>query len=214
MGTVADRDRIGAGDEKAIFFDLDGTLVRFTAPYEEILAGAVEAVEGVEPDGWLADYNDTFFDLFETFEPDPVRTAFDRVDGSTDAAALEQALLERELEHTCTPDGIHEDLERLAEDHALGVLTNGVPEWQEQKLRAHDLDRHFDAFVASYEVGVHKPHPDIFRAAGSSLEADRYAMVGDSDADVMGARDVGWATMRYDGQGFGDLPGSLESAEG
>lgn len=191
---------------RAIFFDLDGTLVRFTRAYEEILELSVAAVEGTEPDGWVEAYNETFFELFETFEPEPVRETFSRIDGSADPVALASSLLTHELEFTRPPDGVHGDLERLGADYKLGVLTNGVPAWQHQKLVAHDLDQYFDAFVASYAVGVHKPHSDVFQAAASRLEADEYAMVGDSDADVMGARDVGWAAWRYESGGFDAVP--------
>ncbi|AFO58099.1 MULTISPECIES: HAD hydrolase-like protein [unclassified Natrinema] len=34
-------------------------------------------------------------------------------------------------------------------------------------------------------------------------------MVGDSESDVDGAKNAGWSTCRYEGGGFGALPGDL-----
>lgn len=34
-------------------------------------------------------------------------------------------------------------------------------------------------------------------------------MVGDSDDDVEGATEAGWDAYRYEGEGFGELPGAL-----
>ena len=90
------------------------------------------------------------------------------------------------------------------------MLTDGVTEWQRAKLAASGLDRFFDAVVVSYAVGAHKPDPAPFAVAEKRLPADDYAMVGDSDADIDGAGRAGWATHRYDGGGFGDLPDALE----
>lgn len=46
--------------------------------------------------------------------------------------------------------------------------------------------------------------------AEEQLPADTYAMVGDDDADIEGAQRDGWTPYRYHGQGFGELPDTLE----
>lgn len=195
---------------RAIVFDLDGTLLQYRRDYDEILADAVAAHEDDVDDETLAAYDEVFFDRFEAFDPDPVRTAFAAIDVSADPAALATSLLEREIEAARPPAGAETVLERLADDYALGVLTNGVPDWQRRKLAATGLAAYVDAVVASYEVGAHKPDPAPFRAAEERLGADEYAMVGDSDADIDGARAAGWRAHRYDEDGFGDLPDALD----
>lgn len=190
----------------AIVFDVDGTLLRSDRPYREIVAAAIENVRDNAPDEWLDAYEEAFFESFFAFEPDPVERAFARIDGCSDPDPYATALLESEIEALSPPDDVHDDLERLADEFALGVLTNGVRDWQLAKLRAFDLEDHFDAVVASYEVGAHKPATEPYRALEERLPADRYAMVGDSDDDVDGAAQAGWTPYRYDGSGFGDLP--------
>lgn len=193
--------------DRAIVFDLDGTLLHYDRPYAAIFESAVESVEGDVP--WMDRYHDVFFELLEAMDPEPVRSAFERMDDSADAEALRDRLLEAEIEASGLYDGLHEDLVRLAGAHELAVLTNGESAWQREKLAAYDLPRHFDAIVTSYEAGAHKPDPVAFEAVADRLEATQYAMVGDSESD-MGASDLGWATVRYEGQGFGDLPESIE----
>lgn len=194
---------------KAIFFDLDGTLLRFDRPYRELLAETFTAVEGEVREAWLERYTDAFFELFGACEPDPVERAFASTDAPSSPTALAEALHVRERAACRPPEAVHDDLERLSESHALGVLTNGLPGWQRAKLREHDLERHFDVVVATYEVGAHKPNVAPFRVAEERLPARAYAMVGDADADVEGAEAAGWAAYRYTGSGFGELPAAL-----
>ncbi|WP_433628806.1 HAD family hydrolase [Halomicrococcus sp. NG-SE-24] len=194
---------------RAIFFDLDGTLVEFGRDYEDILADAIEAVADETPDGALEAYSDAFYANFTACKSDPIRRAFGETDVAADPEALADALRSHEVEACRTPDDADAALSRLAEEYELGVLTNGLREWQWEKFRASGLAEFFDAFVASYEAGAHKPDPAPFRLAEQRLPADEYAMVGDADADVEGARSAGWAAHRYDGDGFGDLPEAL-----
>lgn len=191
---------------QAICFDLDGTLLHFPRDYDEILAEGFRAVTGECSDEWLETYSETFFELFGRQEPQPYRRAFEAVDDDIDHDALVETLLEREVDACEPPEGAHADLARLGETHRLGVLTDGVEEWQRRKLSANGLADYFDAVLVSYEVGAHKPSKEAFSAVERRIPAESYAMVGDADADVEGARTAGWATYRYRGEGFGDLP--------
>ena len=194
----------------ALVFDLDGTLLEFDGAYRDLLAAAIADVRGDAPEEWLETYPGAFFEAFSACEPDPARRAFARLDGCSDPERYADALLERELAASAPPDDARGDLERLADRFDLGVLTNGVRDWQLAKLRAHDLEECFDAVVASYEVGAHKPAPEPYRELEARLPADRYAMIGDAEDDVDGARNAGWEAFRYDGGGFGHLPDGLE----
>ncbi|MDJ1432135.1 HAD family hydrolase [Halostagnicola sp. A-GB9-2] len=189
---------------KAIYFDVDGTLLHFTRAYDDLLADAFRTVEGEVRDEWLETYNERFYDVFSACEPNPSRNAFATV--SENPEELLEELREREVEACQPPERVHAHLEALSEEFKLGVLTNGVRSWQLRKLEAYDLDAHFDAIVSSYDAGVHKPDPEPFALAERRLPADEYAMVGDSDDDIEGAAQVGWATHRYEEDGFGKLP--------
>jgi putative hydrolase of the HAD superfamily len=183
-----------------IRFDLDGTLLEFTADYGTVLADAIRAVEGEVHDGWLAAYDDTFFELLEACAPDPYRRAFATF--GDDPEAMVAALQRPELDATAPTPGVHETLDRLGRDYRIGVITNGTRAWQRRKSQAHDLDTRVVELVTAYDAGAHKPDPAPFRLAETRLEAAAYAMVGDDDdVDVEGARRAGWVPYRYEGVG-------------
>jgi len=190
-------------------FDLDGTLLAFDRPYGAILEGTFEERVGESRDEWVETYSETFFERFRALEPDPVRAGFEAV-GVGDPDLLAETLLDREIAASEPPSGTHEVLERLAERYGTAVLTNGLPDWQRTKLHAHDLDGWFDTIVTSYEVGAHKPDPAPFREVERRIEGTGYAMVGDSEEDVEGARGVGWGAHRYEDDGFGSVPERIE----
>lgn len=192
--------------DRAIVFDLDGTLVTFDREYETLLREVFLEVNDAAPDEHVRAYLERFGDAFGNLDPEPIRTAFANLDGEFDPDALRESLLARETEYARTPPGVEDDLARLRDWFTLGVLTNGLPEWQRAKLEATGLSPYFDTFVSSYEVGMHKPDPAPFREMERRLDADAYAMVGDSESDVQGAERVGWQTHRYEGAGFAELP--------
>lgn len=192
---------------RAIFFDLDGTLLHYTREYRDILTAAIRAVDGEVHEEWLDAYNERFFEILEECGPDPYRRAYAPFGGDPDAFRAE--LLEREVDACEPPAGAHADLARLSEAFHLGVLSNGVREWQLEKLRAFGLLEHFDTVVTSEEAGAHKPDPAVFSLAEQRLPADEYGIVGDADADIEGGRDAGWSVHRYGGDGYGDLPASF-----
>ncbi len=194
---------------KAIFFDLDGTLLHFEREYRDVLTDTFSAVLGKSREEWIDSYDRAFYDSLEAHKPNPYSDGFSAVDVQADSERLIETLRDQEISMCQPPENAHDDLSRLAESFKLGVLTNGLPDWQNQKLQAYDLDQYFDTFIASYEVGTHKPDIAPFQAAEQRLPADSYSMVGDSDADIDGATKAGWTTHRYQGDGFGVLPDAL-----
>jgi putative hydrolase of the HAD superfamily len=77
---------------------------------------------------------------------------------------------------------------------AMGVVTNAIAELQRRKLAALGLERRLVHLIASSEVGVAKPSPEIFAAAAFAVGVPpaRVAYVGDRlDTDARGARDAG-----------------------
>lgn len=194
----------------ALVFDLDGTLLRYERPYEELLASTFESVVGDVREEWIETYNEAFFEHFRACTPEPVVRAAGQIDECTDPEAFAETLLQREIGAAESPENADADLDRLAETHALGVLTNGLPEWQRWKLESVGLASHFDAVVASYEAEAHKPDTAPYRLAERRLDASRYAMIGDAESDIDGALAAGWGTYAYDGGDFSALPDAVE----
>jgi putative hydrolase of the HAD superfamily len=94
---------------------------------------------------------------------------------------------------------VHEVLTRLREDgFALGLVSNfSHGEAIHASLDHLDLRRFFDVVIVSADLGIVKPHPDIFLAgaAGLDLPPEDILFVGDNARlDIAGAQGVGMRT--------------------
>lgn len=200
------------GDDEgtAICFDLDGTLVQFTEPFDEIVARTLrEQLDESTPD-LVETYSETFIETFRALEPEPYRRGMEAVldataDPETDPDAMVAALQEQEYAATEFPKAARSAVEQLSEEASLGIVTNGVPEWQAGKLEHHGVADLFDAVVTSYEAGAHKPDSAPFELARERIPAGGYAMVGDDyEADVEGARAAGFVPVHFEESEEGD----------
>jgi putative hydrolase of the HAD superfamily len=82
----------------------------------------------------------------------------------------------------------------LARDYRLGLVTNGAPDVQREKLSLTTLASLFEVTIISAEIGAGKPDPRIFEAALAALHStpNDAVMIGDSLArDVAGAHAAG-----------------------
>ncbi len=87
-----------------------------------------------------------------------------------------------------------ETLEYLEGRYALHLISNGFKESSEMKISNTGIHKFFSHIVISENVGVHKPHPDIFQYAldGANALKEESIMIGDSlEADVRGALGFG-----------------------
>src|SRR5690625_4166387 len=76
----------------------------------------------------------------------------------------------------------------------LGLVTNGAPDTQRDKLRALGIENVFAVTVVSGEVGVAKPDPRVFAHAfdGLKIGGEGVWHVGDNlSADIAGANAAG-----------------------
>ncbi|HEV3475803.1 MAG TPA: HAD family hydrolase [Actinomycetota bacterium] len=99
------------------------------------------------------------------------------------------------------PDSLLPDvvpaLEALSGRYRLGVLAN-QERWIRDVMARDGIDRFFEVWAVSAEVGADKPDPALFRHALAQAEADpqRCAMVGDRlDNDMLPARALGMRTV-------------------
>jgi len=104
-----------------------------------------------------------------------------------------------------------ETLSLLKNGFKIGLLTNGAPDLQREKISASGLAPVFDAIAVSGEHGIGKPRPEIFHILLDSLRvpADASVMVGNSLArDIAGAQKAGIARTIWL-----KVPGSEEYAD-
>lgn len=95
-------------------------------------------------------------------------------------------------------------LEQLSQRYTLGALTNGNAD-----IYKTDAAEYFDFAFLAEEVGVSKPHPDMFEAAikQAGVAATEIIHVGDDpEHDIRGAADIGMHTVWMNSRGK-DWPG-------
>ncbi|MFZ0711410.1 MAG: HAD family hydrolase [Terrimicrobiaceae bacterium] len=116
-------------------------------------------------------------------------------EGSRDLA--EAFSRERRLLQRLMPDA-RETLARLSAKYELGMLTNGAPDLQREKIAASGLESFFKEIVISGVYGIGKPRPEIFLHLTDRLgipPAD-VIMVGNSlERDIAGARNAGISSI-------------------
>lgn len=222
--------RYPAGMARAICFDLDGTLARFTGDF-----GALAALLRSELMLHMCDMNTFAATLQSEIRRDGaltlgtvLRRVLERLE-QRPPADLEQVA--RDAVGTYAADvklypGARELLEELdAMGVKMALLTNGPYDMQKAALAAVGIERYFRVVLVSgdRDVAARKPAPRIFSLACAGLQTvpEEVVMVGDNlGADVGGALDYGLQAvlMAHGGQADdaaggvpGDLPDDLPS---
>ena len=94
----------------------------------------------------------------------------------------------------------------------IGIVTNGMVDNQEGKIRHSGLDKLVDGWVVSAEIDVRKPERRIFEVLASRLGCPLDGwMVGDSvEMDMMGGRAAGLGTALITGDATDGVAGSAD----
>lgn len=94
-------------------------------------------------------------------------------------------------------EGVTELLNKLKTRYKLGIIANQSL-GTEQRLKEYGIHYFFDVIIASAEVGLEKPNPDIFKLAikSAGCNPDEAYMVGDRlDNDIEPAGELGMHTI-------------------
>jgi putative hydrolase of the HAD superfamily len=184
----------------AVAFDLDDTLAVPERDRASLLREALLAAggPGVAEDLGRPAYVDAhtrnaasdtrepiFADLLADHDADPARAA------ETYRRKLAEALV--------PVHGAGPLLADLRREYPLGLLTDGPPRAQRDKLDALGWNDLFDAVVVTGDIGTRKPDPDTFEAllAGLGTTPGETVYVGDHvERDVHGAADAGLRTVQ------------------
>ena len=111
---------------------------------------------------------------------------------------------ERRARHIPFPDS-EPVLKELRGDYRLGLVSNGVPDLQREKVHGANLAHYFNSITISGDVGIGKPDRQIFEAAMQKLDVQPQAalMVGNSlKRDIAGAQQAGLKTVWVNRLGF------------
>lgn len=186
---------------ETVLFDLDGTLCEYRQPGPAVLEAAFERV-GVEP---LFTFSE-FFSRIDAFVPgnDTIEAVREEAfatlateagaDPAVGTAVARAYAAERDHSDVQFLPGAEDALETLARDHRLGLVTNGAPAMQRQKLEALGIADAFEATMFAGFDAPSKPDPEPFRRVLETVGSApaRAVHVGNSlEADVAGARAAG-----------------------
>lgn len=213
-------DQRGALVIRAIFFDLDDTLVDDTISTEacaEAVARELASDRGLAPADLAKAYLDAAIAFWEGLEPGAKhsrevgirrtmwRAALHSLGVEDDAlaaalAARYDAVRAERVEYY--PDAVPV-LTRLHGKYRLAIITNGFAETHKARIAPLQLGRFFDHVLMAGDLDMVKPDPAIFRHAMSLLNVgpSESVMVGDRyNRDVTGAQAVGmhaiWMNVR------------------
>lgn len=92
-------------------------------------------------------------------------------------------------------------VESLHKNHRLIMITNGLTEVQDNRIRKSIIAKYFEDIVISEEVKVSKPDPKIFELALNNIrytDKSKVLMVGDSlTSDIQGGINFGIDTCWF-----------------
>ncbi|MBB6678153.1 HAD-IA family hydrolase [Cohnella lubricantis] len=205
---------------KAVLFDLDNTLLNYSASELESMKRTCKDHDLFEDDpaGWSS--------FWQAYTEHNARHWFDFVGGGSvksmpdvlkfsfrDALAgteehLHERLAATYWQYFCGSsifeDGAEHLLSKLAGDYALGIVSNGIGEAQRGRLQAGRIADRFHSVIVSDEIGIRKPDARIFQQALRELGASREEtlFIGDSlQDDYRGAVQAGIDFCYYNRSG-------------
>ncbi|NJE00128.1 TIGR02253 family HAD-type hydrolase [Thermococcus sp. LS1] len=192
---------------RVVFFDLDDTLVD-TSKLAEM--ARKNAIENMVRHGLPVDFETAYHELLELITEygsnfgrhfDYLLRRLDLPNNPKWIAAGVIAYHNTKFAYLKSVKGARKVLLELKKDgFGLGVITDGDPIKQWEKILRLELDEYFDEVFISDYLGVKKPHRKIFEKAlrKFNVEPHEALMVGDRlYSDIYGAKQVGMKTVWF-----------------
>ncbi len=192
---------------KVVFFDLDDTLVDTTRLAE---MARRNAIENMVRHGLPVDFDTAYGELLDLISEygSNFNRHFDyllrRLELPTNPKWIAAGVIayhNTKFAYLRTVKGVRRillDLQRNG--YRLGIITDGDPIKQWEKILRLELDAYFDEVLISDYLGVKKPHPKIFQKGLKNIGAKprEAIMVGDRlYSDIYGAKQVGMRTVWF-----------------
>lgn len=118
------------------------------------------------------------------------------------AQTIEHLFLDEIIEYNELVDGTTELLEYLVKKgYQLHILSNGFQEVTHRKLEGGGIASYFKTVTSADEIGLRKPHPEIFQYALHKAKAQKentFFIGDDWVADALGAKNFGLPVLFLD----------------
>lgn len=201
---------------KAIFFDVDGTLLDFAAYSRHFLERACTRRGLPFSDELVRNFTEINDRLWKDIEKGALtrdelhrirfKLVFEAAGIKCDRPDLVEAEFRKEIFDSAeTFDGAREALDYLSKRYPLYVASNAQPEQQTARLEKAGLLGYFDGIFASGEIGADKPSREFWDKVFSRLGGVKpceTVLVGDSiTADIAGGNDYGIKTCWFNNGG-------------
>lgn len=125
----------------------------------------------------------------------------DKLELELDAESFAKAY----AKHLANQSFLYEDsialIESLSKDYNLTIVTNGLTDIQEKRIKKSPIAKYFKNIIISEEVKVSKPDPKIFEytlIGIKYIDKSKVLMVGDSlNSDIRGGNNFGIDTCWF-----------------
>jgi putative hydrolase of the HAD superfamily len=203
---------------QALIFDLDDTLY----PEKDFVTSGYQAVARHLASRYGCSYDFAFSTMMTTLDTlgraKVFPTLLVRLPSVSIPLAELVAVYRQHRPLICLFPGYLGLLKDLARRYRLGVITDGLPEVQERKIRALGLEGVMEKILYTWEYGSEKqkPHPLPFSMMLEALKADPESAlyIGDNpQKDCKGAHGIGMKYAEVRSASFQDSPSGSETGE-
>lgn len=201
---------------KILLFDVDGTLLDFSAAEENGLL-VVFTHYGIEPtDEMKQRYLEINAKLWSDYEKGLIPrnqimdtrfgSFFESVGITADGISAERLYREQLDESAVLIDGAHEICRYLKEKYSMYVVTNGTSSTQFKRLKKSGLDQYFKEIFVSEDAESQKPQKAFFDYCFARIPGGKpedMLIIGDAlSSDIKGGNGAGVDTCWYNPEGF------------
>lgn len=197
---------------EVIIFDADETLFDFKKSEREAIKNSMSEFNiDYDEEYHLEIYSKINSEIWKEFEIGLITQEklkierFKRLSNKINIKFDEAKFAMSYMKHLSNGSFLYDDslnlVKNLSKDYKLIIITNGLKNVQDNRIRKSDIAKYFDDIVISEEVKVAKPDSRIFEIALNNInysDRNKVLMVGDSlTSDIQGGINFGIDTCWY-----------------
>lgn len=200
-----------------VLFDADGTLFDYQKGEEFALKKAMESFNiDYNEDLHLKEYRSINLRIWKKLErgeitPEKLRSErfrilFEELEIKANAVDFGEKYLYFLSRAAFLIEGALDILDKLKGKIEMVLISNGLADVQNRRLNKSPLRKYFKGFIISGEIGIAKPHPEIFNKAFEKAEhnnRETAIITGDSlTSDIQGGKNFGIDTCWFNPRGL------------